>query len=406
MSGRGVRDALLAVPVPDEADAGRRSWAVVRAAFAERERVPRRPRRLRLVVALALLAILVAAAVSPPGRAVGDWVRERVAGQEAAEPALFRLPAAGRLLVVSGQGPWVVQPDGSKRLLGSYEDASFSPRGLFVVATSGRRVVALTPEGEPRWSVTRPEPVAGARWAPSGFRVAYLEGSTVRVVAGDGTGDRLLAESAAPVAPAWRPGTEGSEENVLAYADARGRVRIVDADSGEELVRLPPAEGIRALLWTADGLPVVVTGTEVRLHGPRGRLLEATSVRLADGHELLGVALVGGDAVYADLDPVAEETTLVRAACFGRGACRLVGPRQVLAGVGRLEGLTPSPDGRWLLASWPDADQLLFLRLGPGRAQRIVAVDDVRREFDPGGTGAGAAPRLAGWCCPAGAQER
>ncbi|HSK16251.1 MAG TPA: hypothetical protein VK915_08780 [Gaiellaceae bacterium] len=401
MKGRDVRDALLGVPVPDEADAGRRSWAVVRGAFEAREPVSRPPRRLRLLVALALLAVLVAAALSPPGRAVGGWVRDRVAGEGDAEPALFRLPAPGPLLVVSEQGPWVVQPDGSKRLLGRYEDASFSPRGLHVVATSARRVVALTPAGELRWSVTRPEPVSGARWAPSGFRVAYLEGETVRVVAGDGTGDRLLAEGAAPVAPAWRP---GADENVLAYADAEGRVRVVDADSGEELVRLPPAAGVRALLWTPDGLPVVVTESEVRVHGPRGRLLEAASVRLAEGHEVLDVALVAGDAVYADFDPADEETMLVRAACFARGPCRTIGPRAVFAGAGRLEGLTLSPDGRWLLAAWPDADQLLFLRLGTGRAQRIVAVDDVRREFDPGGTGGRAAPRPAGWCCPAPAQ--
>jgi hypothetical protein len=64
---------------------------------------------------------------------------------------------------------------------------------------------------------------------------------------------------------------------------------------------------------------------------------------------------------------------------------------------GRISDLTFSPDGRWLLAGWPEADQFLFLRL-PG-VGRIVAVDDVRREFDPGSPGIGEFPRISGWCC-------
>ena len=112
MSPRDVRSALLSAPVPDELEAQRRTWGVVKTAYAEREPV-RRPRRLRLLVALAVLAALVAAALSPPGRAVGDWLRDRVAGEEETQPALVRLPAAGQLLVVSGEGPWLVRPDGS-----------------------------------------------------------------------------------------------------------------------------------------------------------------------------------------------------------------------------------------------------------------------------------------------------
>ena len=69
-----------------------------------------RGRGLRLLVAVAVLAALVAAALSPPGRAVGGWIRDRVAGEEATEPALVRLPTTGRLLVVSEQGPWIVRP--------------------------------------------------------------------------------------------------------------------------------------------------------------------------------------------------------------------------------------------------------------------------------------------------------
>ncbi|HEX2045696.1 MAG TPA: hypothetical protein VHF23_08730, partial [Gaiellaceae bacterium] len=64
---------------------------------------------------------------------------------------------------------------------------------------------------------------------------------------------------------------------------------------------------------------------------------------------------------------------------------------------GRLQEVVWSPDRRWLLVGWPDADQWLFLRL-PG-VRRIVAVADVRREFDPGGEGGGPFPRVVEWCC-------
>jgi len=383
MTARDVRSALLAAPVPDELDARRRTWAVVKAAYAEREPV-RRPRRLRLLVALAVLAALVAAALSPPGRAVGDWIRDRVAGKEETEPALFRLPAAGQLLVVSESGPWLVRPDGSKRLLGAYDDASFSPSARFVVATRGRRVVALEPDGDPRWSVTKPLPVADARWAPSpGFRVAYRAGETLRIVAGDGTGDRLLAEDVAAVEPAWQP-LEGS--TVLAYADDVGRVHVVDVD-GDELWSADPGGAPAKLVWSPDGgiLLVVTDGVRHPLYRQGGR--RAGALRTPAAHAVLDAEFAPGSrhVAYSAYD-----------ADGGKGLV-VLGDERLQRVEGRINDLAFSPDGRWLLAGWPEADQFLFLRL-PG-VGRIVAVDDVRREFDPGGPGLGEFPQISGWCC-------
>jgi hypothetical protein len=382
VSPRDVRSALLSAPVPDELDAQRRAWGVVKAAYVEREPV-RRPRRLRLLVGLAVLAALVAAALSPPGRAVGDWLRDRVAGQEETEPALFRLPAAGQLLVVSAEGPWLVRPDGSKRLLGAYDDASFSPSARFVVATRGRRLVALEPDGDPRWSVTRPDPVADARWAPRpGFRVAYRAGDTLRVVGGDGTGDRLLAENVAEAAPAWQP-IEG--RTVLAYADAAGRVHVVDAEA-EELWSAEPGAPPAKLVWSSDGrfLLVVTTGARHQLYRQGGR--PAGVLETPAAHSVLD----------AEFEP---GTRRVAYSAFngasGRGIVVLGEELQRVEG--RISDLAFSPDGHWLLAGWPEADQFLFLRL-PG-VRRIVAVDDVRREFDPGSPGIGEFPRISGWCC-------
>lgn len=102
--------------------------------------------------------------------------------------------------------------------------------------------------------------------------------------------------------------------------------------------------------------------------------------------------------VYADFDREARATALVLDHCFAPGPCLLIGPSRVFRAEGHLQELLLSPDGRWILAGWPEADQLRFLnRPSVGK---IDAVEDVRREFDPGGSGRGPFPRLAGWCCP------
>ncbi|MBA2385411.1 MAG: hypothetical protein H0V68_12225, partial [Actinobacteria bacterium] len=126
-----MRRELERIEIPGEHEVRERSWAVVQAAFAEHEPQPRR-RSWKPVAALALVLAVAAGLLSPPGRAVLDGIRE-VVGVENAQPALFSLPAPGRLLVTSDAGTWVVDRDGSKRLLGSYREASWSPFGRFVV---------------------------------------------------------------------------------------------------------------------------------------------------------------------------------------------------------------------------------------------------------------------------------
>ena len=157
-----MKDELERVDIPGEHEARARTWAVVRAAFAERQPIERRPRRLRPVIALAVVFALVAAALSAPGRAVIDEIREAV-GVERAQPALFSLPAGGRLLVASDVGIWLVQEDGSKRLLGDYREATWSPFGRFVVAVRENELAALELDGDVRWTLARPG-VRFPRW--------------------------------------------------------------------------------------------------------------------------------------------------------------------------------------------------------------------------------------------------
>jgi anaphase-promoting complex subunit 4 len=357
-----VKRTLQDVPIDDAAEA--RAWAVVQAAYEHR--VPARVERRRwpLVAASAVgAAVLAAAVLSPPGRAVVDAVRRSI-GIEHATPALFRLPAGGRLLVSGTGGAWVVSADGSKRRLGDYRQASWSPHGVFVVAASGDEVAALEPShGGVHWSLAR-RSVSFPRWGGTrtDTRVAYLSGGIVRVVGGDGRGDTALAPGAA-VAPAWRP-----ESHVLAYATPRRSVRVIDTDSRVQIADHRVADRVRAIAWSPDGARLAVaTRREVEIYGANpGRL-----VLRVRGVQALAFA---GDGRLA----------LLRAP----GTVLVVGPegaRTILRVSGPLEGLAWSPAGRWLVTALPGADQWVFL---DGR--HVQAVSHIARQF-------GGAVSLDGW---------
>jgi dipeptidyl aminopeptidase/acylaminoacyl peptidase len=384
-----LRDRLLADPVPAEDEAGERTWAVIGAAYGSRERVPWIERHSRAVLALAAVAALGVAAVTPPGRALVEQVRE-VAGVAPSEPALESLPAPGRLLVDSAQGPWVVQQDGSKRRLGSYETASWSPSGLFVVATQGRRLVALAPTStdDIRWTVT-PGRVSDPRWAPSGFRIAYRVGAALRVVVGDGTNDHLFVRNVAAVAPAWHP---DAVRNVLAYVDEPGKIHVVDVDTRAELWSTSAGESVASLAWSADGSRLVAVSTDgnATLYDASGDAVERFEHVTQAAY-----APVGDTLAYATHDPATDASSIVLVE-GGRS-------RVLFTGSGEFQDLVWSPNGRWLLVAWPGPDQWLFFRTSIARTpttQGLVSVTNVGHEFDPGGDGAGTFPRVAGWAPP------
>ena len=134
---------------PDEHGAQERTWEVVGAAFAGR--VPARRRRhlpVRAALVLAVVAALTAVAFTPPGHAVLTSVR-KVIGVEHAQPALYRLPTAGRILA----GGWLVNADGSTRHLGDYDETTWSPFGRFIAGAKPNQLVALEANGDVRWTL-------------------------------------------------------------------------------------------------------------------------------------------------------------------------------------------------------------------------------------------------------------
>jgi hypothetical protein len=69
----------------------------------------------------------------------------------------------------------------------------------------------------------------------------------------------------------------------------------------------------------------------------------------------------------------------------------------VLSGTGLRQAVW-APDNRWLLISWPAANQWVFVHVGG--APRIAAVSRITQQFTAHSTLPGS-PRLEGWCCTA-----
>ena len=266
-----MKQDLERIEIPEEHEARERTWRVVESAFAEREPQPRR-RSWKPIAAVALAVAVVAGLLSPPGRAVLDEIRD-VVGVEKAEPALFSLPTSGQLLITSNTGTWVVDPDGSKRFLGDFRQAAWSPFGRFIVGARQNELVAMEPNGDVRWTLARPD-TRLPRWGGTrtDTRIAYLSGFELRVVGGDGKGDRMLDRPAMSAPSAWQPGPG----HRLAYRRRDGTVRVVDVDTGRVLDRdaapglLVPRPQDTALLRRLLGDRVVL-GVPVR--SPDGRWL-------------------------------------------------------------------------------------------------------------------------------------
>ncbi len=397
MTAERLATLLREEPLPDAAGAERRGLSVLERAMAERQ-ADRRPAMPRFAIALAGALLIAGLVLSPAGASVRDWIGGVfTAGVPNARPALTEVPGGGRLLVQSAAGPWVVHPDGSRRLLGNYREATWSPHGLFLGAVSGRTLTAVEPDGTPRWSLSARGPISKPRWSPSGYRIAYRAGRQLRVTAADGTGDHRIARSSAAVAPAWMP----LGQPQLAYVDGRGRVRIARSESGHELGAARALPGIAKLEWGERGTALL----EASHRTVQVRTLQAGAPEQGIGigrpHWLaLPVRATVRDAALSPRDATVAVLLAERwrsgirsmVWLFGRN-----GTHQLLTVPGRLSELAFSPNGKRLLVAWPEADQWLFLATARGESRAIAAISEA---FAPGG-GAAAFPRIDGWCCAA-----
>jgi len=377
-----VRLELESIEIPGEHDSRERTWRVLESAFAERQPVPRASHWPRVGAIAVAVAALFAAALSPPGRAVLDEVRE-VVGVERAQPALFSLPTQGRLLVASNAGIWVVQEDGSKRLLGNYREASWSPFGRFVVAAKQNELATLEPDGDVRWTLSRPD-VRSPRWSgtETDTRIAYVDRTGLRIVAGDGTDDRLLVPGFRG-ALAWKPGRPFT----LAYAST-SHVVVRDVDSGRVLwraARHPASATIRAE-WSASGKRLlVVSASSLVVYDARG----STPLNSGPGMEPIESAALASTGRAVAFVQAAKQLsslwTIPRIRPDANAA------RRLFSGSGRFGQVAWAPDAEWLVLSWPAADQWVFVRAD---GKRIRAISNVSEQFR-----SRTFPRVEDWCC-------
>src|SRR5262249_5400784 len=146
----------------------------------------------------------------------------------------------------------------------------------------------------PRWGGTRTD-----------TRIAYLDRTGLRVVAGDGTGDHLLDRFAGRIAPAWDP----ARKTVLAYFGG-GAILLTKTDTGWELGGTPIRVLPSALAWSDDGRVLAVVSA-------KGVLFLDRSGRLT------GVSALPGAPVSAAFRPDSHELA-VSLRLSGRSEVRVV----------------------------------------------------------------------------------
>ena len=245
-----------------------------------------------------------------------------------APPREFGLPSAGRLLVTGADGLFVVNRSGRKSALGDYQDASWSPRGLFVAATRTRTLVALDPaSGAVRWKVQPGGAVSLPRWGPDGLHVAYRAGRSLRIVYGNGEHDVVAGRSMAAVAPAWRP----NAQRTVAWAATDGTVTVEDADTAKVL-RTYRSGGVRQLAWSGDGRKLLIAG---RRHGTIHDFATGRTTRLTFDGDLLAAAYGHGLALAVQRGTRTEIRVRVPSSCRPRAASTTSRGRRTAAGCSR-----------------------------------------------------------------------
>jgi hypothetical protein len=389
-----VRRELRRLQAPGEPDAQARAWEVVRSTYRARATGARREHRWKLVVVPALTAAVLAVVLTPAGATVSRVISHAIAPPPA-EPILA-LPSHGKLLLSGLGGTWIVAPDGTRSRVGSWRQASWSPHARYIVVASRNRLAAVTQGGEIEWELSRPAVSDPSWFAPSGFRVAYRSGSSLRVVAGDGTGDRLLARGVSAVAPAWRP----NHPFQLAYIH-NGHVVLRGADSGRLFWSRSAGSAIK-LQWSADGNRLLLlTRDGARVLSASGQT--ETTIKLGGANRLISGSIA----------PDGKKVALVRSqgVQIAHLAAGTTAPGAALSSVlpgGGIRDVTWSPNSRWLLISWPTANEWVFL--ATGQRPHLEATSRIAQRFGHRTTGRLAhrsasteLPELDGWCCTAGA---
>jgi hypothetical protein len=272
-TARARRSALDALPLPP---------------------APRRSRRRRRTIALVLAGAGIAAATAGLGLAATGCLDVRIGAEAPRAAPVPRVPP-GRVLVppplhgvavVAGGRLWLGTRDGLRIEGLPVSAAELSPNALYAAVGIGRSLVAMAPDGRRAWVHPVEGTVVAAAWRPNPqpTLIAYVvrrgERFELRLIEGDGGGDRLIDPDVAPARPVWRADTLA-----VGYASASGRPRLWDvaadaarpADAPVRPAAAPP------VALVPDGSRVVAIGPSgagrLVLRLPAGLRARSVSVR-------------------------------------------------------------------------------------------------------------------------------
>ncbi len=398
MTERELQELLASTPLRDTGASEERAWRVVRAAqagaVADRRAARKRPRSALVgLCALAVTAIVLATA-SPPRQALARWIRQAIGiATPRAQPATLAGLPSGELLVNSAGSSWVVGGDGGRWRLGITGDAQLSPHGLFVLGWRGSVLRVVSPHGAPQWTLETPAQVKLASWSADGYRIAYLAGNSLRVVAGDGSGDHALVADVAALAPAWRPAS--GTQQLIALLDATGALQLRNADTDTLIWRRRPAVAPDALLWSPNGRFLATLAPQrITLYDAGGRLVAKWSPGAGERVGAAAFAPAGNRLGIVLRSRAAPSETVETLLATPAGLHRA--PALLLSVPEQISGLAWSPDGRWLLAASPSADQWTLIHAQAPVSLRSIS--HVASRFEaPGSGSAPSFPVLGGW---------
>ena len=209
-----------------------------------------------------------------------------------------------------------------------------------------REVAALEPRRH-RAVVDRPDRDRArralvVRGQPRDTRVAYLNGRALRVVGGNGTGDRELRRLVGGLGAGLAPGAFE-----LAFSTVDGRIELVDTESAKTIWRTVPGEVPRQLAWSEDGERLLALGERsLRVLDANGRKLWSIGLPVGpsgvafvrESHRFVMVryspATGRSDLVLlqAEAIPASRGSSTRRPATSGRSRCRRTGTGSSSAG--------------------------------------------------------------------------
>jgi hypothetical protein len=176
----------------------------------------------------------------------------------------------------------------------------------------------------------------------------------------------------------------------VAYADAKGRVVVADAETRKVEWRSNPGPPVVALAWTDEERLAVLGERELLLFDAPAKL--RATVALPEDSQGTGLAVRPGgrELAYTTYSPRTGGGSLYLLDTKA-GTSRLL-----FAGPGRFGRPVWSPDGVFLLVAWRAADEWLFV---PAARSGAVAVEASVSELVAGQAGF---PQPLGWCCAEG----